>query len=78
MVRNFLSIIFFTAISLFAQNKILIYMDLQQTDHLKAYGITYSALADGETADWLLNYRGGSFLLDYSHYQQQGVYGCFL
>jgi hypothetical protein len=66
MIRNFLVTILFTAVSLFAQNKILIYMDLQQTDHLKAYGITYSALADGETADWLLNYRGGSFLLDYS------------
>ena len=58
--------IFLIVSVLFAQNKILIYMDLQQTDHLKAYGITYYALTDGETADWLLNYRGGSFLLDYS------------
>lgn len=41
-------------------------MDLKQTDHLKAYGITFNALKDGTTADWLLNYRGGSFLLDYS------------
>jgi len=48
------------------QSKILIYMDLKQTDHLKAYGITYHALARGETADWLLNYRGGSFMLDYT------------
>jgi hypothetical protein len=58
--------IFLIASVLSAQNKILIYMDLQQTDHLKAYGIAYSVLADGETADWLLNYRGGSFLLNYS------------
>jgi hypothetical protein len=65
-MKNIFIIFLLTTISLFAQNKILIYMDLQQTDHLKAYGITYSALADGETADWLLNYRGGSFLLDYS------------
>lgn len=42
-------------------------MDLQQTDHLKAYGITYNALQNGSTADWLLNYRGGSFMLDYSN-----------
>jgi hypothetical protein len=42
-------------------------MDLKQTDHLKAYGITYHALARGETADWLLNYRGGSFMLDYNN-----------
>ena len=50
----------------FAQAKILIYMDLKQTDHLKAYGITYHALARGEDVDWLLNYRGGSFMLDYT------------
>ncbi len=48
------------------QGKLLIYMDLAQTDHLKAYGITYNALKAGGKADWLLNYRGGSFLLDYS------------
>ena len=41
-------------------------MDLKQTDHLKAYGITYHVLARGEKADWLLNYRGGSFMLDYN------------
>jgi hypothetical protein len=41
-------------------------MDLEQTDHLKAYGITFNALEKGIKADWLLNYRGGSFLLDYS------------
>lgn len=41
-------------------------MDLQQADHLKAYGITFHALEDGLITDWLLNYRGGSFLIDYS------------
>lgn len=41
-------------------------MDLKQTDHLKAYGITFNALKDNNTADWLLNYRGGSFMLDYT------------
>jgi hypothetical protein len=41
-------------------------MDLDQTDHLKAYGITYWALGKGLEVDWLLNYRGGSFLADYS------------
>jgi len=48
------------------QNRILIPMDLTQTDHLKAYGITFNSLGKGLTADWLLNYRGGSFLIDYS------------
>ncbi|GAB4128778.1 MAG: hypothetical protein Fur0015_02570 [Ignavibacteriales bacterium] len=41
-------------------------MDLMQTDHLKAYGITFSELQNGNTCDWLLNYRGGSFMLNYS------------
>lgn len=47
-------------------SKILIYMDLQQSDHLKAYGLTYHALEQSLKADWLLNYKGGSFLIDYS------------
>ncbi len=46
-------------------DKILIPMDLSQTDHLKAYGIAYRALARGVDIEWLLNYRGGSFLIDY-------------
>ncbi len=49
----------------FGQNKILIYMDLKQSDHLKAYGIAYFALKNGVDVDWLLNYRGGSFMMDY-------------
>lgn len=46
--------------------KILIPMDLAQTDHLKAYGIVFWKLTQNSQSDWLLNYRGGSFLLDYS------------
>jgi hypothetical protein len=46
-----------------AQAKILVPMDDAQTDHLKAYGLTYWVLERGQTAEWLLNYRGGSFLL---------------
>jgi len=46
--------------------KLLIYMDLKQTDHLKAYGIAYWALERGLNVEWLLNYRGGSFLMDQS------------
>ena len=44
--------------------KILIPMDISQTDHLKAYGIAYWALQQGHPVEWLLNYRGGSFLMD--------------
>ncbi len=50
----------------FAQSKLLIPMDLEQNDHLKAYGICYWALTKSIQIDWLLNYRGGSFITDYS------------
>lgn len=43
--------------------KILIPMDLTQKDHLMAYGIAYNVLLSGNNVEWLLNYRGGSFLL---------------
>jgi hypothetical protein len=42
---------------------LLVPMDDTQTDHLKAYGITYRALKRGVRAEWFLNYRGGAFLL---------------
>lgn len=41
---------------------LLLPMDDSQTDHLKAYGITFWVLEQGGKADWLLNYRGGSCL----------------
>ncbi|HQI76922.1 MAG TPA: asparagine synthetase B, partial [Candidatus Latescibacteria bacterium] len=47
-------------------DKLLIPMDRTQTDHLKAYGVVFWSLQRGLSAEWLLNYRGGSFLLDYS------------
>jgi len=40
-------------------------MDLSQSDHLKAYGLAYAALEKGRPVEWLLNYRGGSFMMDY-------------
>lgn len=49
-----------------AQSKLLIPMDLQQTNHLKSYGITFWVLERGGEVDWLLNYRGGSFLVNFS------------
>ncbi len=46
-----------------AAQQLLVPMDRAQTNHLRAYGLTYGALEVGETAEWLLNYRDGSFLL---------------
>ncbi|HEX6791615.1 MAG TPA: asparagine synthetase B, partial [Candidatus Krumholzibacteria bacterium] len=43
--------------------QILVPMDLSQTNHLKAYGLAYFALTKGHQVDWLLNYKGGSFLM---------------
>ena len=45
---------------------LLVPMDEEQKNHLKAYGLTYWALKNGTEANWLLNYRGGSFLFSYS------------
>ncbi len=45
---------------------ILIPMDAVQTNHLKAYGFAYFALQKNISVDWLLNYRGGSFMLEWS------------
>ena len=38
-------------------------MDTKQANHLKAYGVAYWILAKDVSIDWLLNYRGGSFLV---------------
>jgi len=43
-------------------SSILIPMDDKQSEHLKAYGIAYWLLQNGGNLEWLLNYRGGSFL----------------
>ena len=46
-----------------AAQMLLVPMDRSQANHLKAYGLAYSVLERGGRAEWLLNYRGGSFLL---------------
>jgi hypothetical protein len=41
-------------------------MDQQEKNHLKAYGSAYFSLKRGMAFEWLLNYRGVSFLIEYS------------
>ncbi|PIY07410.1 MAG: asparagine synthetase B, partial [Bacteroidetes bacterium CG_4_10_14_3_um_filter_31_20] len=64
----FKSIFIFFIIQFFAvkvsASYILIPMDENQKNHLKAYGITYWMLQNGMEVQWLLNYRGGSFLVE--------------
>lgn len=58
-----LASILFISLNALASN-ILIPMDAEsQKNHLKAYGITYWVLDKQQKVQWLLNYRGGSFLL---------------
>ena len=57
-------IITFIMINLVFSNKILIPMDENQSDHIKAYGIAFINLKKSVDVEWLLNYRGGSFLFD--------------
>ncbi|PIF05292.1 MAG: asparagine synthetase B [Draconibacterium sp.] len=45
---------------------LLIPMDDSQKNHLKAYGIAYWVLNNDIEVKWLLNYRGGSFLMQQS------------
>ncbi len=44
-------------------DRLLIPMDQSQRNHLKAYGAAFWALERGAPVEWLLNYRGGSFLM---------------
>ncbi|HEV7382672.1 MAG TPA: asparagine synthetase B [Dyadobacter sp.] len=68
MKRLFIPLIIFLMISSSGwANKLLIPMDESQKNHLKAYGISFWILKEFEMEmDWLLNYRGGSFLVPYN------------
>jgi hypothetical protein len=65
MIRHFKLLISFLLFTFSLQaSYILIPMDEDsQKDHLKAYGIAFWTLENDQTVDWLLNYRGGSFLI---------------
>ena len=45
---------------------LLIPMDDAQKNHLKAYGVAFWALQREVEVTWLLNYRGGSFMMKYA------------
>ena len=60
---KYILIILILIITLSASAEILIPMDLTQSNHLKAYGVAFSALKMQMTVKWLLNYRGGSWII---------------
>ena len=73
----FISLIFLTIfISIGSTQFLLVPMDNTQTNHLKAYGLTYWALEVPReyTCYWWLNYRGGSFVIpDAPHVKVRAV-----
>jgi hypothetical protein len=63
-VRLFFLFLLLGSVPVFGTH-ILIPMDESQKNHLKAYGIAYWTLQKDVSVDWLLNYRGGSFMTPY-------------
>lgn len=67
MPRRFFTLILFFALCVQASaSYILLPMDETQSNHLKSYGIAYWALEREVEVTWLLNYRGGSFMMKYA------------
>jgi hypothetical protein len=62
---SFLLLFFLSSIFKADAAFLLIPMDDDQKNHLKAYGITFWALQNDVSGEWLLNYRGGSFMFPY-------------
>ncbi|RKX25701.1 MAG: asparagine synthetase B [Candidatus Zixiibacteriota bacterium] len=66
-MKKFLILSILLLVSTAQSASLLIPMDEVQTNHLKAYGAVYRSLDLSQKGEWLLNYRGGSFLMNYSH-----------
>ncbi|MEE9442545.1 MAG: asparagine synthetase B [candidate division Zixibacteria bacterium] len=66
-MRNFLVINLLIAVLLLpaisSAEMLLIPMDEAQSNHLKAYGVVFNCLTRNQQAEWILNYRYGSFLI---------------
>lgn len=67
LIRKLIFTVLIAAFALISAmaSSIMIPMDKTQANHLKAYGIAFYVLQNQVEVDWLLNYRGGSFLLRY-------------
>jgi hypothetical protein len=62
--RLFLFVLLLISAQSAVASKILIPMDDSQGNHMKAYGIAFWVLQNQIEVEWLLNYRGGSFLIE--------------
>lgn len=72
-IRSIFFLLFFALSTGVYASYILIPMNPDQKDHLKAYGITYWTLTQGGEIWWLLNYEGGSFILPNSVSIEKGM-----
>ena len=64
MLKKIIGLSIFLSVITAKASFLLVPMDEStQQNHLKAYGITFWCLEKNYKASWLLNYRGGSFLL---------------
>jgi hypothetical protein len=72
-MKKIISIVLLIGVSFNAlADKLIIPMDATQKNHLKAYGIAYWVLEQKEEVEWLLNYKGGSFLMnDYENIEKE-------
>ena len=57
-------LIFISVFQFGLSQKILIPMDQSQKNHLKAYGAAFWTLEQEINVEWILNYRGGAFMID--------------
>ena len=62
-MKKFIFILLLFSFSLKASSLLVPMEAEQQQNHLKAYGVTFWVLEKGLKVNWLLNYRGGSFML---------------
>lgn len=62
-MKNILIFFFLLSVLPLKATQILVPMDESQTNHLKAYGVAFWTLENEITIEWLLNYKGGAFLM---------------
>ena len=63
MKKIFLSLCLIACAFITKADFLLVPMDKSQANHLKAYGVAFQSLKAENTVQWLLNYRGGSFIM---------------
>ena len=64
-MKVIINIFIFIFLNIAFTQKLIIPMDDTQSNHLKAYGLSFWILEKNTNVDWLLNYRGGAFMVDY-------------